>query len=445
MNVKKIVAMLMSLTCIFTVMFCCPLTASAAYEKDPWHWSSSEPTRAIYYKSPTMTGNDVKWVQAALNRTINAGLKIDGSFGPACKTATKKFQKEYGLSQDGSFGPATRSKMIDALNSVGCYKVVSISNGTYTFKSGLNNNYCIDLASGATNNGSNIQIYTGNNTNSQKFTATNLGNGWYSIRHAQSKKAVDVAGGVSNKVANVQLYDYNGSSAQQYRFIYAGGGYYYIQNRGGLFLDVSGGKANNGTNIQVYWGNQTASQKWKLAGTSLNTNTNGSSSSKITTAQIQSVLNKYGYSTGKYWTYKSGGSPTSSYVATNRQGRKYSYKYNGVECYGFANFVMHEVTGTTVNPNNGNKNGWKYIKASDVRELKVGDIVRIGKSNSNGHSGVVLTVDNNGKCTFAQCFGGVNNKISIGTSLASSSFGSHNTLSSMKNRGVLLYVYRYVG
>ena len=178
---------------------------------------------------------------------------------------------------------------------------------------------------------------------------------------------------------------------------------------------------------------------------SLGSSTNSSSNSKITTAQIQKVLNNYGYSTGKYWTYKSGGSSTSSYVATTRQGRQYSYSYNGVECYGFANFVMHKVTGTTVNPNNGNKNGWKYIKASDVSELKVGDIVRIGKSNSNGHSGVVLTVDSSGKCTFAQCFGGVQNKISIGTSLASSSFGSHATLASMKNSGVLLYVYRYVG
>lgn len=169
------------------------------------------------------------------------------------------------------------------------------------------------------------------------------------------------------------------------------------------------------------------------------------SNSKIKTSDIQSVLNKYGYSTGKYWTYKSGGSATNSYVATTRKGRRYSYKYNGVECYGFANFVMHQVTGTSVNPNNGNKNGWKYIKANEVTELKVGDIVRIGKSNSNGHSGVVLTVDSKGNCTFAQCFGGVDNKISIGKGLASSSFGTHSTLKSMKNSGVLLYVYRYVG
>lgn len=174
-------------------------------------------------------------------------------------------------------------------------------------------------------------------------------------------------------------------------------------------------------------------------------NTCSQSKNKITTSKIQSVLNKYNYKTGMYWTYKSGGSSSKSYMATTHKGRQYSYKYNGVECYGFANFIMHEVTGTSVNPNNGNKNGWEYLKPSKVTELKVGDIVRIGKSNSNGHSGVVLTVDSKGNCTFAQCLGGVNNKISIGKGLSSSSFGTHSTLKSMKNSGALLYVYRYVG
>ncbi len=175
------------------------------------------------------------------------------------------------------------------------------------------------------------------------------------------------------------------------------------------------------------------------------TTTTTSSNSEITTDAIKKVLNSYGYETDKYWTYKAGGNPTSSYVATTRKGKAYSYNYNGVQCYGFANFVMHIVTGKNVNPNNGNKDGWKYIKASDVTELKVGDIVRIGKSNNDGHSGIVYTKDSKGNCTFAQCYGGSNNKISIGTSLNSSYYGSHSTLSSMKNKGVLLYVYRYVG
>lgn len=168
------------------------------------------------------------------------------------------------------------------------------------------------------------------------------------------------------------------------------------------------------------------------------------SKSDITTSDIKAVLDKYNYVTGRYWTYAKSGSPTSGYKSTTRAGRSYSYQYNGVECYGFANFVMHEVTGTSVNPNNGNKNGWKKLSPGDVTELKVGDIVRIGKSNSNGHSGIVYKVEN-GNCTFAQVFGGVNNKISIDTKLASSNFGSHSTLKSMKRDNVLLYVYRYVG
>ena len=263
------------------------------------YWSGS-----AVVKSGSTTKDEIRWMQAALNNCIaNEGLKtsyldVDGSFGPASKTATTAFQKAAGLTADGSFGPATIKKMKSVLG----------------------------------------------------------------------------------------------------------------DNKKNSLVDSC-----------------------------------SSTTGKITKAQIQKVLDDYGYVTGKYWTYKSGGSSTSSYVATTRQGRQYSYSYNGVECYGFANFVMHKVTGTTVNPNNGDKNGWKYIKASDVSDLRVGDIVRIGKSNSNGHSGVVMTVDSNGKCTFAQCFGGVNNKISIGTSLASSSFGSHTTLASMKNAGVLLYVYRYVG
>lgn len=304
-SIKKVISILMAIVTIFSVS-AVTLTASAAnYSTNYSSYDSPENSGDYAYwngkkvvKSSSTTKDEIRWMQAALNYCIKYnGLKasylnIDGSFGPACKTATLAFQKKYSLSADGSFGPSTIKKM---------------------------------------------------------------------------KSVLSV------------------------------------------------------------------------------TPTTSSSSSKITTSQIQNVLNNYGYSTGKYWTYKSGGSATSSYVATTRQGRKYSYSYNGVECYGFANFVMHKVTGTTVNPNNGNKYGWKYIKASDVSELKVGDIVRIGKSNSNGHSGVVLTVDGNGKCTFAQCFGGVNNKISIGTSLSSSSFGSHSTLSSMKNANVLLYVYRYVG
>lgn len=382
MKIKKSLALVMAVISVLSVMLCCPLTASAAYEKDPWHWSSNEPTRAIYYQKSTMKGNDVKWVQAALNRVVNAGLKIDGSFGPACKTATQKFQKKCGLSQDGSFGPGTRSKMIDELNKVGCYKVVSISNGTYIFKSGLNNNYCLDLNGGTANSGTNIQLYYSNNSNAQKFTVTSVGSGWYSIRHAQSKKAVDVAGGVSNKVANIQLYDYNGSSAQQFRFIYSGNGYYYIQNKGGYFIDVSGGKVSNGTNIQVYSGNQSASQKWKLDKTSV-TNANGNSWMWPTSLKRTSCGFADSYYHSDHW-HRGIDIPcqNGSNVYASKDGKIYNQTYNNARGYWI---VIDHGDGTYSEYQHLQKNSYKYKNGSSVKQ---GDV--IAKSGNTGVGGYHL-------------------------------------------------------
>lgn len=116
---KRIIALFISIVTLLSIFSIASISASAA-SKNPWDYSST-PTRAIYYKTPTMKGNDVKWVQQSLNIAVNAKLSIDGSFGPACKTATKKFQKQYGLTQDGSFGPATKNKMVSVLNSKGYY------------------------------------------------------------------------------------------------------------------------------------------------------------------------------------------------------------------------------------------------------------------------------------------------------------------------------------
>lgn len=70
------------------------------------------PTRTIKYVpgQPTMTGEDVKWVQWVL---VQAGynIEIDGKFGPASAAALKAYQAAYGLEVDGKCGPATRACM----------------------------------------------------------------------------------------------------------------------------------------------------------------------------------------------------------------------------------------------------------------------------------------------------------------------------------------------
>lgn len=68
-------------------------------------------TRALYYTSPVITGNDVSYVQRRLKLLGFYTEEVDGSFGPACKQAVMDFQNANGLAVDGSVGPGTWSKL----------------------------------------------------------------------------------------------------------------------------------------------------------------------------------------------------------------------------------------------------------------------------------------------------------------------------------------------
>lgn len=333
----------------------------------------------------------------------------------------------------------------------------SAKTGTYYTVYNVGSKKMLNVYASKNKSNTNVTVYAKDNTSGQSVKSYSHGtmnyngvkfNKYYFVFKCATSCALNVYGSTSKNGSNVNIWTKSGNSTQDWilEYIPSKSGYVIRSANNPKYVLTAAGSSNSSNVCLKTYSSSNNYQIWQSGMFSADADpSTPAPSGKITTKDIEKVLNNYGYKTGKYWNYNANGSSTKSYVATDRKGRQYSYRYNGVECYGFANFVMHEVTGTTVNPNNGNKNGWEYIKASNVKELRVGDIVRIGKSNSNGHSGIVLKVDSNGKCTFAQCFGGSQNKISIGTSLASSSYGSHSTLSSMKNSGVLLYVYRYVG
>ena len=46
---------------------------------------------------------------------MNAGLEVDGKFGPKSVAALKSWQKKYGLTADGCYGPASYKKMKELL------------------------------------------------------------------------------------------------------------------------------------------------------------------------------------------------------------------------------------------------------------------------------------------------------------------------------------------
>ena len=137
--------------------------------------------------------------------------------------------------------------------------------GTYVIHSALNDSKVLDIASGSLENGGNLQIYTKNGTDAQKFIVTEIGTGQYMISNLKSFKAVDVKGGKKTSGTNVQQYTPNFTAAQKWRLEDAGGGFYYIRGIGsGLYLSVLGGRTANSTNVCIETFSQSAAQKFRF-------------------------------------------------------------------------------------------------------------------------------------------------------------------------------------
>ena len=87
-------------------------------------------------------GDAVKLLQTELNKVMNAGLLVDGDFGPKTLEAVKKFQAKYRLSTDGVVGAKTWQAldMIEIITKVcdekGVEPLLGIS--VATCESGLN-------------------------------------------------------------------------------------------------------------------------------------------------------------------------------------------------------------------------------------------------------------------------------------------------------------------
>ena len=149
-------------------------------------------------------------------------------------------------------------------------EVQTIENGVYKIKSALNSKLVLDIESGSKSDRANLQLYTDNNSNAQKYQITYLENGYYSLVAVHSDKYLDVEDSKTINGTNVQQYVGTGGDSQKWYIKDLQNGYYNIISKcGGLYLDVSGGSAYNGTNIQIYEKNQTKSQQFIIEETTI--------------------------------------------------------------------------------------------------------------------------------------------------------------------------------
>ena len=77
---------------------------------------------ATSYTYPSSTlrsgsnGDEVKWLQNALNKVMGAGLTVDGDYGNRTITAVENFQSRCGLNADGVAGEKTVSMLNDIIS-----------------------------------------------------------------------------------------------------------------------------------------------------------------------------------------------------------------------------------------------------------------------------------------------------------------------------------------
>lgn len=140
-----------------------------------------------------------------------------------------------------------------------------LSDGTYKILSAIGSNKAIDICGSSKENLANVQLWSANNTDAQKFRLKYIQAGYYKMEAVCSGKVLDVYNEGKTKGTNVVQFQNNGGDGQNWYLKDAGGGYFYIISMyNGLYLDVHDSENKNGANIWLWDFNGGNAQKFKL-------------------------------------------------------------------------------------------------------------------------------------------------------------------------------------
>lgn len=180
-------------------------------------------------------------------------LDVDGGIAENCRNI-----RTYSYNNTN----AQKWKFVAFGNSIGR----TLSNGDYHIVTVLDESKGLDVYGGYKENGTNVDIYSNLQDESQVFTVTYKGNGYYSIINKYSNKSLDCQNGNTISGTNVQTYEYDNVDQKQWIIKESGDGQSFniISKNSGLYLDVKSGDSANYSNVQVHIGNNTNAQKWKF-------------------------------------------------------------------------------------------------------------------------------------------------------------------------------------
>ncbi|MBP3707019.1 MAG: RICIN domain-containing protein [Clostridia bacterium] len=144
-------------------------------------------------------------------------------------------------------------------------KAATITDGEYVIKSAVNDRFVLDITEASKADLANVEIWSNNGGNNQKFYIKNVGNGEYTIIAKHSNRSLDVPGLSNKEGTSLKQYSYNGGTNQKWILKETPDGYFNIVSKcNGLLIDVVEGKMRDGTDVVMWGANNGKNQKFKI-------------------------------------------------------------------------------------------------------------------------------------------------------------------------------------
>lgn len=197
-----------------------------------------------------------------------------------------------------------------------------IADGVYYIKN-KNVNYALDVYGGSLYGGANVQLYSLNRSNAQKWKITHDSKGYVMFQNVGS--GLYLTSGGSGNSANVYQQKQSNGYNQKWIIMFDTNSNLRIVSalHSNRVLDVHGGLIRNFSNIQLYDSNNSNAQKWVFE--YINTNATGGLMQIMGTSQttVAQMVRYYNSNASGYDTFKA----------------KYNGKYNGILAKGGASTI----------------------------------------------------------------------------------------------------------
>ncbi len=189
-----------------------------------------------------------------------------------------------------------------------------ISDGWYYIKN-INSQLYLDVKNGEDVNGANVQQWTGNGYDCQKWYVKNMGSNYITIQSGMAGgRMLDVDGGKSANGTNIQIWPANGKNSQTFKVVSISSGVVSLQTKcsgNKQAVDVYNWSTAAGGNISTWEYNGLACQQFKFESCSGSSGSNNNNSSNSGSSEKTS---------GNSITVKNGGTSLSSAISKASKG-----------------------------------------------------------------------------------------------------------------------------